>query len=315
MSAGILGALLIYLAWALYPGEKREMKNRLEEWWYRITLAGETTAARHRRFFRETASVVERLLERLSGTIATSILHVGYLSAAVVALMLFAVQPYWSNLLLAFALMVASFAPVARLRSPKALVAVRTVSLSLLPIAFWKLTGGKGDVTVWLDTVVLIAFGACAYYLNLRLIEHILTLVTRPVTARVAGEAAATMVLAGTVLSFPFFGLSQVIGLLVNLEQSRPALSRFVTLLWFSTLPLIGLSIAACWPLVLFAFVVAGVVIHRSFWALSERGIYVLWEHGLLTNRPVLTTLGLSLLGVIGWEWVVRVTETLSALK
>lgn len=307
---------MLYLAWALYPGEKRQMRNHLEDWWYHVTLAGESATTTLGRLLRAVAQRMERRLQPILGNLPTILLHSALVSAAVASLLLTgATQSLWSVML--FLALVAAAVMVAA-RGLPALVGFTTrcvALLLLLPLALWKVAGEPLEWEAYAVTVLMLLLGAVSYTLGLRAVVRLLRLMFLPIQRREVLSALLSFGLATTAALLPLIGWGPILSLLVRYEQGHPSLSHFVTVLWFGFLPTLVVTMLSSWPIVAFLAILVIVMIHRVFWLACERSVYVLWEHGVLFNQLLLTILGLALLSVSGWRWAASFTEGLAALK
>jgi len=307
---------MLYLAWALYPGEKRQMRNHLEDWWYHVTLAGESATTTLGRLLCAVAQRVERLLQPILGDLPTILLHSALVSAAVASLLLMgATQRLWSVLLFV-ALVVAAVIVAAQGLPAFVGFTTRYVALLLLlPLALWKVAGESLEGEVYAVTVLMLLLGAVSYTLGLRAVVRLLRLAFLPIQRGEVLGALLSFALAITAALLPLAGWGPILSLLVRYERDHPWLSHFVTVLWFGFLPTLVVTMLSLWPIVAFLAVLFIVMVHRVFWLACERFVYVLWEHGVLFNRSLLTILGLALLSVSGWRWVAAFTEGLAALK
>jgi hypothetical protein len=78
--AFVAGAVLLYVAFLTYPGEQRQIRSRLEDWWLRLAYQEGAPETRTARFLRVVLDATTSVLDRIFGS---RLLSVRALSASI----------------------------------------------------------------------------------------------------------------------------------------------------------------------------------------------------------------------------------------
>lgn len=293
----VLAIGLTYVALFLYPGERREMRNKLEDWWYAVALGGDSAIARHVKYQRYVSLIARRPLDAIVSSWFTSAWHAFLITVGIIEIV--AAQVGWVRILGVVSIVVA-FLPLAhkKLATPVLISVYVVATVSLLVPGVILLAHGTWGW--WAAAGALMLTGGIYYVVLLSLRSFLSALVDRG--AHVIVRALTWMVFASCALYFPHF--EDEYFSLGTLIENAGAPMAFGVRWWFALQPAVAVTYFAAWPLYLMVVVVVGFLLHKAFWGLTARFLHLLWENEALANKRVLVSCAGVLFIAGGWRWV-----------
>jgi len=298
------GVVLLYLATLLYPDEQSRLHNRLEDWWVKLAVTGDSLGAK--------ASSLARAIAESVGTFVEPIVPIQGIRGSTIWNALFVtlagpelinIDPRPIPVAMGITTLAVAFIPLAKSLHRWVRWAVTFFALVvLLPLGILYLYANSFDVP-W--ALLAIPIGSALYLIALVvLIRFLRSSVQGQTRARRLISVLFLVVYSGALLSLPYYFEAPVYFL-----AARGIRPHFLTGMWFAFEDVAVVGRFSAWPVALWGLSVLLLASHRLLWSATARVVFALWNFGILKNRRLLAALGVALIGIGPWPFLAKLVE------